>query len=514
MNKNLTIDNLDTPNPRADHDGPWSLAARGAPRATWDVIVARWVCGGLAAGMAWWVAPEWAQHYVVVAGLGLGTLAGAKHILTDMIGGVAVRTWRNDVRGSDIVAPLGLAAIEHARRALPNVSSYSPSIQQAPAPKAQIVEGQIIEQAQLAGPTVRALPPAEWLAWFDTRPHGLLAAETGGGKSTTAKAVLGSRIERGELVYILDPHSSDWFGLPGIGGGEDWAALWVGMQVVIKEYRARLLERDEHLQRYGQELEPEHFPRITVLLDEGNLAYAMLSRSAKRGESTPWERFVETLGSGARKVNISIIMLAQSPNVEDIGLSAPMRQNFTRIALDAATTRLMTREESDAQRKKDILAALAGQEYPATSVQRGRVVMLDRTGLDRAPRPANPSRALWVEGYEQAEQAMRVMRARQQPAQRATVANAQPSATLRATASVPADFGAKMTDPQVALRSATGVAPLSSAQRDELVRILRRRKNAQGKPLSQDFIRQQIERAGMAIAQSRLIELCREVDRA
>jgi len=149
-NKNITIDSLDTPNPRADHDGPWSLAARPVPRDDWRNIIARWACGTLAAGFAWWVAPEWAQHYVVVAGLGLGTLAGAKHILTDMIGGVAVRTWRNDVRATDIVAPLGLAAVEHARRALPNVSSYSPTVQQLPAARGQVVEGQVVEaSAQL-----------------------------------------------------------------------------------------------------------------------------------------------------------------------------------------------------------------------------------------------------------------------------------------------------------------------------------------------------------------------------
>jgi len=111
MNKNITIDNLDTPNPRADHDGPWAMA-RPAPRVTWDVIAARWAGGLLAAGFAWWLAPEWAHTYVVCAGLGLGTLAGAKHILTDMIGGVAVRTWRNDVRASDVVAPLGAAAAD------------------------------------------------------------------------------------------------------------------------------------------------------------------------------------------------------------------------------------------------------------------------------------------------------------------------------------------------------------------------------------------------------------------
>lgn len=434
MNKNITIDNLDTPNPRADHDGPWAMA-RPAPRVTWDVIAARWAGGLLAAGFAWWLAPEWAHTYVVCAGLGLGTLAGAKHILTDMIGGVAVRTWRNDVRGSDVVQPLGMAAIEHARRPLPNVSSYNPTVQQLPAgrigPAGQVVEGQIVAEA----PSVAALPPSEWLAWFDSRPHGLLAAETGGGKSTTAKAVIGSRIEHGEMVFILDPHSSDWFGLPGIGGGEDWHAVKVGMQVVIAEYRRRMIERDSYLHERGQELDPKHFPRLTVLLDEANLACAKLDVVSKRGEATPWTRFAETLGSGARKVNISILMLAQSPNVEDIGLSGPMRQNFTRIALDATTTRLMTtREETDPQRKREILAALADNAFPATSVQRGRVIVLDRTGLDHYPAPANPSRAIWAEGYERTQHLINRVVLPERPV---VAAHRQPSATMFHSVSVP-----------------------------------------------------------------------------
>ena len=74
------------------------------------------------------------------------------------------------------------------------------------------------------------------------------------------------------------------------------------------------------------------------------------------------------------------------------------------------------------------------------------------------------------------------------------------------------DNGPKGPVSHVAHRSATPVATLSNAQSDELVRILRRRKNAQGTPLSQDFIREKLERAGLTIAQSRLIDLCQEVD--
>lgn len=433
LTKHVTTDNLDIPPPA--QAGPWAIAPH-QPRATWDVVAARGAVGILAGVVAWWLLPPAAAY----AALSIGAAAALKRwVLTDQVAGVQIWTWRNDASSREIVGYLGQAAVEHARRELPNVSSYSPSVQQAPAGRGQVVEGQVIETpAQLVAPNVQALPPSEWLAWFDTRPHGLLAAETGGGKSTTAKAVLGSRIERGELVFLLDPHSSDWFGLPGIGGGEDWGAVWTGMLVVIQEYRRRLTERDEYLHIHGKELPPSHFPRITVLLDEANLACGNLDIAPKRGEATPWTRFVETLGSGARKVNLSILMLAQSPNVEDIGLSGPMRQNFTRLALDAATTRLMTtREETDAQRKKDILAALQGIEYPATSVQRGRVVLLDRTGLDRYPAPHNPSRALWAEGYDRVEAAQR-RRSLSMPAQRATVAHSQPSATLRVSVAPPA----------------------------------------------------------------------------
>lgn len=49
----------------------------------------------------------------------------------------------------------------------------------------------------------------EWLAWLDERPHLLLAAESGGGKSVLAGAVVARRVAaRGDQVAILDPHWS------------------------------------------------------------------------------------------------------------------------------------------------------------------------------------------------------------------------------------------------------------------------------------------------------------------
>lgn len=312
-----------------------------------------------------------------------------------------VKLFADQVRQADGAELMrGIVAVQYGYATTPGhllaQQTYSPTIQQA-----KELPALVAPQEMIAGPAL--LPPHEWLPWFDRRPHGLLAAETGGGKSTTFKAILKSRIERGELVFLLDPHSSDWFGLPGIGGGEDWEAVWSGMRVVISEYRTRLQARDAYLRQHHAEMPVDAFKRITILLDEANTACKELN-VARRGETSRWAQFAQTLGSGARKVNLSIILLAQSPNVEDLDMSGPMRNNFTRIALDARTTRMMVQaEETDATRKKDLLASLVGQEYPATAIRNGQVVLLDRTGLDMVGTPHNPDAALWTEGYEQAE---------------------------------------------------------------------------------------------------------------
>ena len=45
------------------------------------------------------------------------------------------------------------------------------------------------------------------------------------------------------------------------------------------------------------------------------------------------------LESEARKVGMCVALLTQTVNVEDIGLSAPLRENYTRLALGSAAVR-------------------------------------------------------------------------------------------------------------------------------------------------------------------------------
>jgi hypothetical protein len=264
-----------------------------------------------------------------------------------------------------------------------SINTYSPSNQPAAALPAP-------ETAPLT-----PMPPDAWLPLIDEQPHLLLAAETGGGKSTLAKAVLAPRIAAGEHAYIIDPHSDSWFELPIMGGGENWAEVREALRHVAAEYGRRIDAREAHRRETGEALPVEHWTRLTVLLDEANITKLRL-HTGPRGRLTPWEEFAQVLGSGARKVRISIILLCQSANVDDLGLSGPMRENFMRIALDSTAARkLVQADEPNAERKAQLLAALDGMHFPAVAEHRGRVLLLDRTGIQRVATPANALRAAW-----------------------------------------------------------------------------------------------------------------------
>lgn len=355
----------------------WAVHPRPAPRETWDTIAARYLLIGAGAALGWWAAPEWAHQYVTVAALGLGTLAAAKHVFTDWVAGVPVRAWHNRVQAEQIVSALGMAAIEDARRELPSsISSYNPSMPAAP----KALSGPVVDAPEVTVlPNVGPLPPPEWLARLDAQPHAIFAAKTKGGKSTMAKYGMQPRIARGEAFFVIDPHSNGWLDLPSVGGGLRWNEVADAIAHVTDVYRARQDERRRYLDEEGAELAHDYFPRLNVILDEANEARSALDKRV-------WEPFLQVMGSGARKVGISLWLIAQSALIKNLGGSTVMRRNFTVMALDHATiAELIEDEEPNKQRRDLILARIAGQDFPACMVDNAQAYLLDRAGIDRAP---------------------------------------------------------------------------------------------------------------------------------
>lgn len=337
---------------------------------------------------------------VLVAGLVLAAVLGAI--------GLALRPWLVRQPGGLAMTVLQSAGLDaqallvqqleaqraYAARNMPHVGALTvtyPKPETGPA-----LAPALAAPPDPAEPELALVAPEVWLDWLDERPHVILAAETKAGKSTTAKALLAGRIARGEALFIIDPHSSAWFDLPSVGGGENWPIVRRAFRAVYDLYLDRLEERDRYRRETGRELPHDYFPRLTVLLDEANNTHLALDK-ARRGELSDWQEFARVLGSGARKVGISIVMLCQSANVKELNLDGGMVRNFTRIALDHATARQMIKhEETSPARRAALYELLAGQEYPAVVALRGQVHALDRAGLDRYPAPADAAGCAWA----------------------------------------------------------------------------------------------------------------------
>lgn len=238
-----------------------------------------------------------------------------------------------------------------------------------------------LEAADEAQDTLAPLPIAQWLPFVSDRPHVLLAAATGEGKTVTAKALLAQRVQGGSLVLVIDPHSDAWFDLPIRGGGENWEDVKLAIGEVYAEYRTRMQTRDRHLIETQQALEADHFQELTVLVDEAYLLRGELDHGSKK-ITNYWDLLARVLSSGARKVNISVILIAQTANVEDLGISGPLRRNFARIALDVgAIKEMIKQEELDRDRKLMLYQSIIGMQYPATTVMQAQVELLTRDGL-------------------------------------------------------------------------------------------------------------------------------------
>ena len=253
----------------------------------------------------------------------------------------------------------------------------------------------------LEGPadgTLAALPPERWLPIADEAHHVMVAGATGEGKTITAKAVLYPRLQAGEHIFIIDPHSSNWYGIAGRAGGEDWADAVEAITDVFTEYKARVDERHQHLIATGNELPADHFTRLNVIVDEAFLIKENLDTGTSKRQTNYWSLLAAILSSGARKVGISLILLTQTANVEDLGISGPLRRNFFRIAVDAPSIRLMiAREETNHERKQELYEALIGLQYPATAEIGGQIHLLDRLGLlPMAQARVDAKAALWV----------------------------------------------------------------------------------------------------------------------
>lgn len=223
--------------------------------------------------------------------------------------------------------------------------------------------------------TVALVPDTTWLRWIDRAPHLLVGGRTGGGKTTLATALLIQRVLAGDATLILDPHyqPGKWAGLPAIGGGNDFEAILSTLPKLIVELDRRMVE-------YNAGKKTEDFQRLTVLIDETPAIVAfcteMTGSGARRINDQRWPKFAQRLGSEARKVGISVILLTQSTLVQDILINSAFRENYLRIGL-ADQARPLLSGEIEQKRKQALYDLLRGQEHATAIEWKGDYHVLD-----------------------------------------------------------------------------------------------------------------------------------------
>lgn len=164
-------------------------------------------------------------------------------------------------------------------------------------------------------------PPLKRLLDIDWR-HLLILGPTGSGKTTIANHLIDAA-PYNAIIYALDPHATlnARRGLPWspraqvIGDGRDWAAVDAMLLKLLKEM-------DDRFKSDKAAAQPIYIANDEWLAVKKNCTHA--------------NEFFETIGSEAAKVDMHLMIATQAATVDDLGVSAAVRDNLLELRLDHA----------------------------------------------------------------------------------------------------------------------------------------------------------------------------------
>jgi hypothetical protein len=206
--------------------------------------------------------------------------------------------------------------------------------------------------------------------------HLLIVGPSGSGK-TTALCHLIDAAPGNTLIFALDPHAQfgEWPGRVSeiIGNGRDYGAI-----------DARLLGLMEVMNRRynGAEATTQ---KILIVADEW---LSILDRCPHAKD------FFNTIGSEARKVNMSLVISSISATVDDLAVSAAIRDNLAQLTLSRAWRRDNLGELKWSRADKEMIE-LPGRYIPRAallpSTPAPAIVEDDFTPLDFDSGPVAPA---------------------------------------------------------------------------------------------------------------------------
>jgi hypothetical protein len=215
-------------------------------------------------------------------------------------------------------------------------------------------------------PEASAVPPLPFTDWRRrvlAAHNVIVVGNPQSGKSTLTRAFLPALAKLGDIC-ILDPHGTrNRWPWQAIGSGRDYVAIAHALDLLA----------DELDQRYQQ---PAALRRLSIIIDE--------VPSITLHQKQPWERTYPQLVFEGAKADMRTWILAQSAQVEPLGLKG-------KGDLRTSLTWLYLGEQAIAQ-----CAACAAQPYPAALEQRGVVLPIDTTPLAVYARLPVDEHAQWM----------------------------------------------------------------------------------------------------------------------
>ncbi|MBD2489047.1 ATP-binding protein [Aulosira sp. FACHB-615] len=182
----------------------------------------------------------------------------------------------------------------------------------------------------------------DWRDLIDDAVGIIIAGNSGSGKTSVAVWVAGWLTkDEAAMLLALDPHANVnvlWEEL-GIYAIADFKLIEKQLLILLD-----LLDERRSLSREQLDLEPS----VIVFADEINACLENFE------DKENMELAIKRLGSEARKYKIALIALNQSSNVDDLGISGQMRNNYLLIGLNATARQIAGRWKKDDPRRKHI----------------------------------------------------------------------------------------------------------------------------------------------------------------
>lgn len=200
-----------------------------------------------------------------------------------------------------------------------------------------------------------SLPPIELQATLETSFYNwanavdegvgfIIAGNSGAGKSCVATWLAGLLTqEKPHQCLVLDPHWNDIWKQQGLAAMGHITQIEATIKALLKEL-------DDRCDRKGQGL-PLGEP-LLIIADE-------IGACLERFKDAKWiQSALKRLGSEGRKFDMTLIAINQSQNVDDLGISGSLRNNYVLILLGAAARKYSQ------QMGKDYNEKLKGVAYP------------------------------------------------------------------------------------------------------------------------------------------------------